>query len=76
MAKKVKVAFGVPDVPNMPINVTKHEHLPEATEAGQRAWLNGHPMHAVRNVMYGGFVWESVNTPYSCSVSSESYWCN
>jgi hypothetical protein len=30
----------------------------------------------VRNLMNGAEVEESINTPYSCSVASESYWCN
>lgn len=30
----------------------------------------------VRNVMTGELVRESVNTPWHCSVASESYWCN
>ena len=30
----------------------------------------------VRNLMTGAEVEENINTPYSCSVASESYWCN
>ena len=30
----------------------------------------------VYNLMNGAEVEESINTPYSCSVASESYWCN
>jgi hypothetical protein len=30
----------------------------------------------VVNIMTGAIVEESINTPYSCSVSSESYWSN
>jgi hypothetical protein len=30
----------------------------------------------VVNIMTGKTVRESVNTPWSCSVASESYWCN
>ena len=30
----------------------------------------------VVNLMSGKEVEESINTPYSCSVSSEAYWCN
>ncbi len=32
--------------------------------------------HLVTNVMTGTVVEEDVNTPYGCSVSDESYWCN
>lgn len=32
--------------------------------------------HKVMNVMTGEMVEESINTPWSCSVASESYWCN
>lgn len=28
----------------------------------------------VRNLMSGALVWEPKDTPYTCSVSSESYW--
>lgn len=30
----------------------------------------------VKNVMTGKMVEESINTPFSCSVSSENYWCS
>jgi hypothetical protein len=30
--------------------------------------------HQVRNCMTGQLVWESVDTPWSCSVASEAYW--
>lgn len=30
--------------------------------------------HQVRNLMTGQLVWESVDTPWSCSVASEAYW--
>jgi len=30
--------------------------------------------HKVRNLMTGEMVDESINTPWSCSVASESYW--
>lgn len=33
-------------------------------------------MRSVRNMMSGAQVWEAMDTPYSCSVASESYWCN
>jgi len=32
--------------------------------------------HMVRNLMTGKMVEESVNTPYTCSVASESFWSN
>lgn len=32
--------------------------------------------HMVTNLMTGAQVEEDVNTPYSCSVASESYWSN
>jgi hypothetical protein len=32
--------------------------------------------HMVANLMTGTLVEEDVNLPYSCSVASESYWCN
>ena len=32
--------------------------------------------HMVRNALTGQLVEESVNTPWHCSVASESYWCN
>ena len=32
--------------------------------------------HQVMNVMTGKLVEESINTPWSCSVASESYWSN
>jgi hypothetical protein len=28
----------------------------------------------VKNIMTGDLVWESVDTPWSCSVASEAYW--
>ncbi len=31
--------------------------------------------HMVRNALTGELVEESVNTPWNCSVASESYWC-
>jgi hypothetical protein len=30
----------------------------------------------VRNAMTGEYVDEPINTPYCCSVASDSYWCN
>lgn len=30
----------------------------------------------VRNAMTGAEVWEKADTPFSCSVASESYWCS
>lgn len=30
----------------------------------------------VQNSMSGRWVEERIDTPYSCSVASESYWCN
>lgn len=30
--------------------------------------------HQVKNFMTGEMVWEDINTPYSCSVASETYW--
>lgn len=30
----------------------------------------------VRNAMTGQLVEESINTPWSCSVASETYWCS
>ena len=36
----------------------------------------GNLTRKVRNIMTGDEVEENINTPYSCSVSSESYWCN
>lgn len=30
----------------------------------------------VRNVRFGGWQQEAVDTPYYCSVSSETYWCS
>ena len=32
--------------------------------------------HMVRNLMTGEMVEENVNTPYTCSVASETYWCS
>ena len=32
--------------------------------------------HKVMNVMTGKLVDENINTPWSCSVASESYWSN
>lgn len=32
--------------------------------------------HKVMNVMTGEMVDENINTPWSCSVASESYWSN
>lgn len=32
--------------------------------------------HLVRNLMTGDLVEESINTPWNCSVASESYWCS
>lgn len=36
----------------------------------------GNQTRKVRNMMTGEWVEESINTPYCCSVASESYWCN
>lgn len=30
----------------------------------------------VRNLMSGKYVLETIGTPYTCSVCSETYWCS
>ena len=36
----------------------------------------GNRTHMVRNIMTGEMVEENINTPYTCSVASETYWCS
>jgi hypothetical protein len=38
--------------------------------------LAGTCLRPVRNARTGETVMESVDTPWSCSVASEAYWCN
>ena len=45
---------------------TKREELPEAKDGYK--W--------VQNLMSGTWIQESKDTPYTCSVASESYWCS
>lgn len=40
----------------------------------ERAYAAQVPMREVRNLMTGKMVMEPADTPWSCSVASESYW--
>ena len=51
---------------------TRVEYLAMSPSA-YAAWVDG-KTREVRNLMSGELVRESVTTPYSCSVASESYW--
>jgi hypothetical protein len=42
----------------------------------QTAFVGPIQMRSVTNLMSGKQVWESMDTPYSCSVGSEAYWSN
>jgi len=64
---------------------SKHSSTPYAKKYGTEyvvidygAYMNlyGNLTRRVTNLMTGAIVEENINTPYSCSVSSESYWSN
>ena len=55
--------------------INEHRDLPrECPDGSGRVAPEG--QHWARNARFGGYVLESDGTPWSCSVSSESYWQN
>lgn len=60
-----------------PTNIEELDHVEvfvKPIHAGEKLFLV--EMHTVRSAMNGAICWESVDTPWSCSVQSEAYWCS
>ncbi len=49
------------------MKMNKQEEMPKDAPEGY---------HYVQNLMTGVWVLEPIDKPWSCSVASESYWCN
>ncbi len=61
---------------------TNKVKTPSPTERNKRAnegatkTVNGVEYISVKNLMSGVWVWQEKDTPWSCRVDSETYWCS